>query len=194
MKIKEGKVIYLGDDPFWYDVTCGHLAPEDTLENEEDIERKQKILGEDGDARRLDLYTVKQLRTELEEGLYIKKEPSPEGAEKVKDKQVKSLDELLELVRKNRTVVDLEGDELKWEIFSLRTLKDYMDSGLYTVKEPPPSCLYCGRIMSLKRDLERDGAPCRYICDNFITCGVVVKGPYRKTPEEAADALKSKKE
>ncbi len=44
MKIKEGKVIYLGDDPFWYDVTCGHLAPEDTLENVEDIERVKKAV------------------------------------------------------------------------------------------------------------------------------------------------------
>lgn len=39
------------------------------------IETKQKILGGNGDARRLEDYTIKQLQTELDDGLYIKQEP-----------------------------------------------------------------------------------------------------------------------
>ncbi len=92
------------------------------------IVTKQKILDEDGDARRLKDYTIIQLQTELEEGLYIKKEPEP------------------------------------------------------------PKCPYCLSIT--RKQLAFDNG---YYCE-CLNADCRAGGPVRDTFEEAADALKSRKE
>ena len=103
----------------------------------------------------------------------------------MKGEKITSLDELIEAIIAEKTIVDKDGDAWRLIDNSVRELQAMLDDGLYIKQEPEvPKCPYC----QVKMELDTSEETSFYSCGN-LKCPVIIRGPDKGTPKQAAEAL-----